>query len=267
MAPFGQARWGKLQQRTMKRKLSENYKRVRDRIQAACHRSSRDPGDVRLVAVTKLVEVDVIRAVIEMGMVDLGERRVQELVKRAGMINEHLARRRTLEPGTCPPTPRWHMIGHLQRNKVRQLLPWVDMIHSLDSLRLAEEISNEAVKLGRVVPCLIEINVSGEKSKYGIAVGAASYLAEQVVEMPGVSIVGLMTMAPLVENAEEVRSYFRRLREMFEDMKNEGVVKPEFRELSMGMTNDFEVAIEEGATLVRIGTALFEGLTSPVQQQ
>ncbi len=219
------------------------------------------------MAVTKMVEVDVIRAVIEMGMVDLGERRVQELVKRAGMINEHLARRRTLEPGTCPATPRWHMIGHLQRNKVRQLLPWVDMIHSLDSLRLAEEISNEAVKLGRVIPCLIEINVSGEKSKYGIAVGAASYLAEQVVEMPGVSIVGLMTMAPLVENAEEVRSYFRRLRELFEDMKNEGVVKPEFRELSMGMTNDFEVAIEEGATLVRIGTALFEGLTNPVQQQ
>lgn len=251
----------------MKRKLSDNYKRVRDRIQAACQRSGRDPGSVRLVAVTKMVEVDVIRAAMEMGMADLGERRVQDLVKRAGMINEHLARRRTLEPGTCPPAPRWHMIGHLQRNKVRQLLPWVDMIHSLDSLRLAEEISNEAVKLGRVVPCLIEINVSGEKSKFGIAVGAASYLAEHVVTMPGLSIVGLMTMAPLVENAEEARCYFRRLRELFEDMKHEGVVKPEFRELSMGMTNDFEVAIEEGATMIRVGTALFEGLTNPVPQQ
>ncbi len=245
----------------MKRRLSDNYKRVRDRIQAACQRSGRDAGEVRLVAVTKMVEVDVIRTAIEMGMLDLGERRVQDLVKRAGMINEHLARRRTLDPGGCPPNPRWHMIGHLQRNKVRPLLPFVEMIHSLDSLRLAEEISDEAVKIGRVIPCLMEINVSGEKSKYGIAVGAASYLADQVVEMPGLSIVGLMTMAPLAENPEEARPCFRRLREVFEDMKAEGVVKPEFRELSMGMTNDFEVAIEEGATMIRVGTALFEGLT------
>ena len=245
----------------MKRKLSDNYKRVRDRIQAACRRSGRDAQAVRLVAVTKMVEVDIIRGAIELGMLDFGERRVQDLIKRAGMINEHLSRRRTLDPEACPPNPRWHMIGHVQRNKVRPLLPWVDMIHSLDSLRLAEEISEEAVKAGRVIPCLVEINVSGEKSKYGIAVGAASYLAEQIMEMPGLSIAGLMTMAPLVEDPEETRPYFRRLREIFEDMKGEGVVKPEFRELSMGMTNDFEVAIEEGATMIRVGTALFEGLT------
>jgi len=250
----------------MKRRLSDNYTRVRDRIQAACLRSGRDAGEVHLVAVTKMVEVDVIRTAIEMGMLDLGERRVQDLIKRAGMINEHLARRRTLDPGSCPPNPRWHMIGHLQRNKVRPLLPFVEMIHSLDSLRLAEEISDEAVKIGRVIPCLVEINVSGEKSKYGIAVGAASYLAEQVVDMPGLSIIGLMTMAPLVENPEDARPYFRRLRELFEDMKGEGVVKPEFRELSMGMTNDFEIAIEEGATMIRVGTALFEGLTTGVPQ-
>ncbi len=245
----------------MKRKLSDNYKRIRDRIQAACQRSGRDPQNVRLVAVTKMVEVDIIRAAIELGMLDFGERRVPDLIKRAGMINEHLSRRRTLDPETCPPNPRWHMIGHVQRNKVRPLVPWVDMIHSLDSLRLAEEISEEAVKAGRVIPCLIEINVSGEKSKYGIAVGAAAYLAEQIVDMPGLSIVGLMTMAPLVENPEEARPSFRRLREIFEDMKGEGVVKLEFRELSMGMTNDFEVAIEEGATMIRVGTGLFEGLT------
>jgi len=245
----------------MKRKLSDNYKRIRDRIQAACQRSGRDPQNVRLVAVTKMVEVDIIRAAIELGMLDFGERRVPDLIKRAGMINEHLSRRRTLDPETCPPNPRWHMIGHVQRNKVRPLVPWVDMIHSLDSLRLAEEISEEALKAGRVIPCLIEINVSGEKSKYGIAVGASSYLAEQIVDMPGLSIVGLMTMAPLVEDPEEARPYFRRLREIFEDMKGEGAVKPEFRELSMGMTNDFEVAIEEGATMIRVGTGLFEGLT------
>jgi PLP dependent protein len=246
----------------MKRKLSENYKRVRERIQAACQRSGRQPEEVRLIAVTKTVEVDVIRAAMEAGMLDIGERRVQDLVKRAGMINEYLTRRRSLEPGNAPGSPRWHMIGHLQRNKVRGLLPWVDMIHSVDSLRLAEEIGEEAVKIGKVVPILVEINVSGEKSKFGIAVGAASHLAEHVAGMAGLSLIGLMTMAPLAEAPEEARPYFRRLRELFEDLKGERVVKPEFRELSMGMSNDFEAAIEEGATMVRIGHALFDGVAS-----
>jgi PLP dependent protein len=246
----------------MKRRLSDNYKRIRERIQAACERSRRQPDEVRLIAVTKTVEIDVIRAAMDAGMLDLGERRVQDLVKRAGMINEYVTRRRSLEPDHAPESPRWHMIGHLQRNKIRPLLPYVDTIHSVDSLRLAEEISEEAVKLGRTIPVLIEINVSGEKSKFGIAVGAASYLAEHIVGMAGISVVGLMTMAPLLENVEEARPCFRRLRELLEDLRSEGVVKPEFRELSMGMTSDFEVAIEEGATMIRIGTGLFDGLSS-----
>lgn len=244
----------------MRRKLVDNFKRIQDRIEAACTRRGRQPGTVRLIGVTKTVEVDVIRAALEMGIVELGESRVQELVKRASMIQEFLARKRSLEPEAPVNEPHWHMIGHLQRNKVRQVLPWVETIHSLDSLRLAEEVSAEAARLGRVVPLLIEVNVSGEKSKFGIAVGATTHFAEHIQGLPGIRIVGLMTMAPLEDGPESARPYFTRLREVFEDMRSEGVVGPEFTELSMGMSHDYEVAIEEGATMVRIGTALFEGV-------
>jgi hypothetical protein len=244
----------------MKRKLSDNFKRVRDRIEAACERSRRSPDDVQLIAVTKTVEIDVIRAVLETNTVDLGESRVQELIKRAGMIREYLNRRRTLEADKAPPDPRWHMIGHLQRNKVKQLLPWAHTIHSLDSLRLAEEISKEAMRLDREIAAMIEVNVASEKSKYGIAVGAVAHLTEHIVSMPGLNIIGLMTMAPFADDPEEARPHFRRLREILEDMRREGIVGPQCKHLSMGMSNDFEVAIEEGATMVRIGTQLFEGI-------
>lgn len=246
---------------SMRRKLADNLKRIRERIQNACERSKRRVEEVRLVAVTKTVEVDVIRTALEAGLTDLGESRPQELVKRAGMIHEHLSRRQTLEPDSTPPEPRWHMIGHLQRNKVRMILPWVNMIHSVDSLRLAEEISSEAQRIGRTIPILIEVNVSGEKSKFGIAVGATSHLIAHINTLPGIRIVGLMTMAPLEENPENTKPYFCRLREILEDIRSERLVGPEFRELSMGMSNDFEAAIQEGATLIRLGTVLFDGLT------
>jgi len=246
---------------TLRRKLADNVKRVRERIQAACQRSGRSPEEVTLVAVTKTVEVNVIRTVIEMGLVELGESRVQELVKRAGMIHEHLSRRRQIERMGAPGDPHWHMVGHLQRNKVRALMPWVDMIHSVDSLRLAETISNEAAKLGKKVPILLQVNVSGEKSKFGLAVGAVPHLAEHIKTLPGIEIVGLMTMAPWCENPQDTRPCFQRLREIFEDMRDDRILGPEFRHLSMGMSNDFEVAVEEGATIVRIGTALFEGVS------
>jgi len=245
----------------MRRKLADNLKRVRERLRAACERSGRRPEDVQLVAVTKTVEVDVIRAAVESGLHDLGENRVQELTKRAGMVREHLSRRRAMDPGTAPPDPRWHMVGHLQRNKVRLLLPWADVIHSLDSLRLAEAISREAVRIGKTIPLLTEVSVVGERTKFGIAVGATSHFAEHIATLPGIKIVGLMAMAPLVDDPEKSRPHFRRLREVFEDMRSDGVVGPEFRELSMGMSNDFEVAIEEGATMIRLGRALFEGVT------
>lgn len=246
----------------MRRKLGDNLKRVRERIAAACGRCRRRPEDVRLIAVTKTIEVDVIRASIELGLLDLGESRVQELVKRAGMVHEHLIRRRMVEPESTPLDPRWHMVGHLQRNKVRAVLPWVDFIHSIDSLRLAEEVSTEAVRLNRAVPVMLEVNVSGEKSKYGMAVGAASHFVSQLGGLPGLKIVGLMTMAPLEEDPQSARPHFARLHEVFEDIRGEGIAGPEFCELSMGMSHDFEAAIEEGSTMIRVGTALFEGLES-----
>lgn len=245
---------------SVRRKLSDNVKRIRERMAAACERRGRSLDEVRLVAVTKTVEVDVVRTAVEAGLLDLGESRVQELIRRAGMVREHLNRRRSMDRTEIPADPRWHMVGHLQRNKVRALLPWVQMIHSVDSLRLAEEISDEAVRLDRVVPVLIEVNVSGEKSKYGIAVGAVPHLAENLADSPGIRIVGLMTMAPYSENPQDARPHFARLYEVMEDMQTERILGPDFRELSMGMSSDFEVGIEEGATLVRVGTALFEGV-------
>jgi pyridoxal phosphate enzyme (YggS family) len=241
----------------MKRKLIERLKRVRDNMAEAAVRSGRPPEQVKLVAVTKTVGVDVIRQLLEIGVTDIGENHVQELIKRAGMIQESQSRLQMSSPRAVP-SPNWHMVGHLQRNKVKTLLPWVTMIHSLDSLRLAEEISNQAVKAGRTVDALIQVNASGEKSKFGVAVGAVTYLAEQICTLPGLNVIGLMTMAPFVDDPEATRPVFVRLREVFEEMAAEGKFGRRFRDLSMGMTQDYTVAIEEGATMVRIGTALFQ---------
>lgn len=245
----------------MRRKLTDNLKRVRDRIAAACLRSHRRPEDIQLVAVTKTVELDVIRSALEAGLLDLGESRVQELVKRASVIQEQLARRRLMNAPAGLAEPRWHMVGHLQRNKVRMLLPWVSFVHSVDSLRLAEEISGEAARIGRTVPALIEVNISGEKSKFGIAVGAVPHLLENIRGFPGIKPVGLMTMAPLEDDPNAARPHFARLREVLEDLRSEGAAGPEFRELSMGMSGDFEAGIEEGATMIRVGHALFDGVS------
>jgi pyridoxal phosphate enzyme (YggS family) len=228
---------------------------------AAAQRSGRPASAVRLVAVTKTIGVNIIRQLLDAGVRDLGENRVQELIKRAGMIQEYHSR---LQLGAAAPTepPRWHMIGHLQRNKVKSVLPWITCVHSLDSLRLAEELSAVSTKMDRNIDVLVEINASGEKSKFGVAVGAVNYLVEQVVTLPGLTVVGLMTMAPLVDDPEKIRPIFVRVREIFEELAGTKLVGPRFRELSMGMSQDYAVAIEEGATIVRIGTALFEDVAS-----
>ena len=258
---------------TIKRRLSENLKRIHDRMDQACARAGRDPAGVRLVAVTKYVELDVIRQALELGIVDLGESRAQQLNQRAGMIHESMERKSVLSgrrEGGAGPTgfvrPRWHMIGHLQRNKVKLVLPWVELIHSVDSLRLAEDLHQEATKLGRVVDFLLQVNTSAEKSKFGVAVGAVSHLAEHFASWSGIRLCGLMTMAPIDANPTTLRLYFERLRDVFEDLRAERLVGPAFQELSMGMSHDFETAIEAGATMVRIGSALFEGLGTSVGQ-
>ncbi len=248
--------------KSIQRRVLDNIQRVRDRIAEACSRANRDPASVRLVAVTKSVDVEVIRILIDAGLVDLGESRVQQLAQRAAMIAETQKRRRILDGQRDAVAPVWHMIGHLQRNKVPSAVKSATVFHSVDSLRLAEEISNEAGKRNRVVDVFLQVNVAGEKSKHGIAVGAIEVFCEQIHGLADMRLVGLMGMMPLVDDPEEVRPLFRRLREIAEDLVTQECVSLESCELSMGMSNDFEVAIEEGATIVRVGTALFEGLST-----
>ncbi|MBN1488949.1 MAG: YggS family pyridoxal phosphate-dependent enzyme [Phycisphaerae bacterium] len=248
----------------MRRKLSDNLKRVRDRLGAACAKVSRDPSTVKLVAVTKTVEIDVIRQMLEHGVTELGESRVQQLVKRAGMIEEYRSRRRLVGGSAGSDAPHWHMIGHLQRNKIKAVLPWVGTVHSVDNLRLAEDLSTQSQKMERTTDVFIEVNVSEERTKHGVVVGATQHLVEHMVQMSNLRVLGLMTMAPLAEDPEAARPYFARLRELLEDIQREKFATPDFVHLSMGMSNDFGVAVEEGATVVRIGTALFEGIAANV---
>jgi pyridoxal phosphate enzyme (YggS family) len=247
----------------MKKKIADNLKRIKDEITEACLRARRDPSDVRLIAITKTVEVDTIRLLLEMGLADIGEARVQELIQRQAMIEEFINRREGFAgagSGEVPPRPRWHMVGHLQRNKVKHLLPIVEYIHSVDSLRLAEEINTTAARLGlaQKVKIFLQVNTSKEKQKYGLAVGAVGALAEQISSLPNLEMVGLMTMAPLTDDQELCRFCFGRCREIFEEMRGERIVGPEFKHLSMGMSQDYVTAVEEGATMLRIGSALFE---------
>ena len=244
----------------IKRKLLENLKRVSQRITEACERFGRDSSGVTMVAVTKYAGLDVIRSLLDLGVENLGESRVLELTHRAAMVNEWLARR-AHNPADGPrPRPKWHLIGHLQRNKVKSVLPWVALIHSVDSLRLAEEIDNQSGKIARRTPILIEVNAAGESGKYGVAVAATTHLIEQIVSLEHIEVRGLMAMAPLTDDQARIRNVFERVRELFEEVVSQRLCGSEFRELSLGMSNDFEYGIEAGATYVRIGSALLEGI-------
>jgi pyridoxal phosphate enzyme (YggS family) len=239
--------------------LAEKLDEVRQRISAAALKAKRDPAEVTLVAVTKTAAPEQIREILQLGVCDLGENRVQVLTQRAAQLNEFLQRRAIHGEGAAPPRVRWHMIGHLQRNKVKPALPLVYMVQSVDSLRLAEELDTQAGRLNRRIPVLLQINASEETSKFGVAVGAAVHLAEQIDSMPHLQMTGLMTMAPLDAPPEKIRHVFARTYEIFEELKWHKIGGAALRHLSMGMSHDFELAIAEGATLVRIGTALFGG--------
>lgn len=244
------------------RKLSENWKRIEQRVGEAASRARREPKGVTIVAVTKTASLELVQALVDLGVRDLGENRVQEFARRAALIKEWLDQR-DVSAGTTAARPRWHMIGHVQRNKVKALLPWADMIQTVDSLRLAEEIDAQAGKIGRVVPILMEVNATGETNKSGVAVAAAIHLAEQIRTLRQLELRGLMAMGPLTDDRERVRQVFGRVRELFDEIVGERVAGPQFRELSMGMSADFEIGIEFGATCVRIGSALFEGIELP----
>lgn len=258
--------------------LAERYARVKERIAAAAARAGRSNQEIVLVAVTKFAEPEQIRELIELGHRDFGENKVQQLVQRQAMVEEYVARMRMLSTtakrasaqGLLPfvantvgegpqagDRVRWHLIGHLQRNKVRKALEQTRLIHSVDSLRLAEEIQAAAMRRDLVSEILIEVNVSGEESKFGVPSPAALPLAEQIETMANVRVRGLMTMAPIVDNPEQARPVFARCRELFEDMRAAGIGEGRFNILSMGMSGDFEAAILEGANVVRVGSAIF----------
>jgi pyridoxal phosphate enzyme (YggS family) len=244
----------------IRRKLAENLKRVEQRVRNACERAGRDPAGVTIVAITKYASLDVIRTMVDMGFSDLGENRVQELTKRAAAVNESLARRARDVSSGLKPRPRWHMVGHLQRNKVKALLPWVEMIHSVDSLRLAEEVDSQAAKLDRVIPVLLEVNAGDEPTKQGVAVAATTHLAEQIATLERIELRGLMAMAPFTDDESRIRYVFGRTRELFDEIVSKRLCGAQFRDLSLGMSSDFEYGIEAGATYLRIGSALFEGI-------
>lgn len=244
--------------------LAERYTEVKQRVADAAARSGRTGDSVYLVAVSKYAEPEDIRELIELGHRDFGENRVQQLVQRASIAQEWFDRAGLLarsgggsQPFDADKPIRWHMIGHLQRNKARKVTELSRLVHSVDSLRLAEELQASANKLDRDIDVLIQVNVSGEESKEGLPISAAGALAEQIDTMVHVHVRGLMTMAPFSDNPEDSREHFVRCRELFEELRHDGYGEGRFDLLSMGMSGDYEVAIEEGANIVRVGSALF----------
>lgn len=223
--------------------VKENLMEVESRVQAACKRAGRPREDVLLIAVSKTKPVELIREIMETGTKDFGENKVQEMCSKIEEIKEPL---------------NWHLIGHLQRNKVKYIVDKACLIHSVDSLRLAEEIQKEAVKKGvDKVPVLIEVNMAQEASKDGINASETEELVREIAKLPNVQIRGLMTIAPFVDDPEENRVHFQAMRRLRDQLRAMDIPGVEMTELSMGMTNDFEVAIEEGTTMVRVGTAIF----------
>ena len=219
--------------------IRENLKRVRERIEGAARRVSRDPKEIKLVAVSKTVEAERIREAIEAGVTILGENYVQEAQKKIEQIGKAVS---------------WHLIGHLQSNKAKHAVNLFEAIHSLDSIPLAEELNRRAEKADRKIPVMIEVNLSGEPTKFGTEEERVFGIAKKVLDLGNLSLDGLMTMPPYFDDPEMNRPFFERLRVLKDKMAKEGIP---MKELSMGMSNDFEVAIEEGATYVRVGTAIF----------
>ena len=222
--------------------VAENLKTVMDRITAAAQRAGRDPASVKLVVVTKTVTIEKIREAVSAGARLLGENRVQEAREKIAKLGNVAA---------------WHLIGRLQTNKAKYAVGLFDLIHSVDSLDLAREIDRQAAKIGKKQNVLVEVSLAGEAQKAGVGAGDALALVREAAKLGNISINGLMIVPPYLEDPEAVRPYFRRLRELSDEIRKESMPGALMQELSMGMSGDFEVAVEEGATLVRVGTAIF----------
>ena len=222
--------------------ISENLEYVRRNIEEACMRVGRRPEEVTLITVSKTHPVPMLKEAYEAGARDFGENKVQELTDKLPKLPEDI---------------KWHMIGHLQRNKVKYIIGKTTLIHSVDSLRLAEEINSESLKRGIIVDILIEVNVAEEESKFGVTVRETPALIEEIAKLPAIRVKGLMTIAPNTENPEENRMFFRKLKQLSVDITTKNIDNVSMNVLSMGMTGDYVVAVEEGSTCVRVGTGIF----------
>lgn len=226
--------------------IARNLNEIRLAIEAACERAGRPAGSVQLIAVTKYAELDWVRALVALGEFQLGESRPQQMCRRAEELSGDV---------------RWHMIGHVQRNKVDMVIPVAELVHSVDSLRLLRKIEGSAAAVGRRPGLLLEVNVSGEDSKDGFDPVELSTHWQEILDLQHADIRGLMTMAPRVDDPEFARPFFRKLRVFRDELADRSDGRLELPELSMGMSGDFEAGIEEGATLVRLGSRIFEGLS------
>lgn len=222
--------------------VKENLEQVRENIKKACENAKRDVSEVTLIAVSKTKPVPMLQEAYDAGSRDFGENKVQEIMDKYPVLPEDI---------------RWHMIGHLQRNKVKYIVDKVCLIHSVDSLRLAEEISSQAEKKQVEVNLLVEVNIAQEESKFGTSREEAITLVEEISRLPHIHVQGLMTIAPFVENPEDNRKYFKQIKELSVDIMQKNIDNVSMGILSMGMTGDYMVAIEEGATMVRVGTGIF----------
>lgn len=226
----------------MDNSISENIKVIKEKIARAAEKSGRRGEDILLLAVTKTIDIDRIRMAVDCGLTELGENKVQEITDKYDALERDV---------------KWHMIGHLQTNKVKYIIDKVKLIHSVDSLKLAEEINKRAAAAGIVMDILAEINVAGEDSKFGITCDSAEKTVREMSLMKNIRVRGLMTVAPNVENGEENRPVFRKLKQLLVDINSKNIDNVNMDILSMGMTGDYETAIEEGATIVRVGTGIF----------
>ncbi len=222
--------------------ITENLEQVRKNIDEACRMAGRDPKEVTLIAVSKTKPVSMLKEAYDAGARCFGENKVQEIMDKHPQLPEDI---------------QWHMIGHLQRNKVKYIVDKVSMIHSVDSLRLAQTIEQEAAKHNVCVPVLLEVNVTQEESKFGLKMDEVLPLIETIADFPHIKVQGLMTIAPYVENAEDNRDFFRQLKKLSVDIEAKNINNVSMSVLSMGMTGDYQVAVQEGATMVRVGTGIF----------
>lgn len=229
--------------------IESNLLKIRQKVTRVCSQVNREPKEIYIIAVSKTFPVDAIGSALDYNQLDFGENRVQELLEKETEFRDRII--------------HWHLIGHLQTNKVKNIVPFVFMVHSVDSLKLAQKIQTEAAKIDRIVKCLVQVNTSGEDQKTGCDPKYALMLVKEISSFENIKVKGLMTIGKMMENEKDpaerdmVRSNFRELKDLFEEIKSHNIPRVDMKYLSMGMTSDYDIAIEEGSNMLRIGSAIF----------